>query len=130
GGTLAGEVAGVAALGHPANFRGPQKMRIHDTLPYMTFAPVRDGDFTLEPATPYVTRFRYVTTDGPPDAALFDRLWNDYATPPTVAVTPRQAGLTHSPLLGRRSVGQAPRKTFASPSGEGARFRAPGARLL
>lgn len=89
GGTLAGEVAGVAALGHPANFRGPQKMRIHDTLPYMTFAPVRDGDFTLEPATPYVTRFRYVTTDGPPDAALFDRLWNDYATPPTVAVTPR-----------------------------------------
>lgn len=89
GGTLSGEVAGMAALGHPSNFRGPQKMRIHDTLPYMTFAPVRDGDFTIEPATPYVTRFRYVTTDGTPDAALFDRLWNDYATPPQVTVTAR-----------------------------------------
>jgi hypothetical protein len=55
----------------------------------MAFAPVKDGPFTIQPGTPYVTRFRFITKDGPPDAALLDRLWKDYATPPLVTYLPR-----------------------------------------
>jgi hypothetical protein len=89
GGNVGGSPVGFAALGHPSNFRAPQKMRIHPKDPYMAFAPVKDGAFTIEPGTPYVTHFRFITTDGAPDAQLLDRLWNDYATPPEVTVTPR-----------------------------------------
>jgi hypothetical protein len=89
GGSVGGKPVGYAALGHPSNFRAPQKMRIHPNDPYMAFAPVKDGPFTIGSGTPYVTRFRFVTADGPPDPALLDRLWNDYATPPDVAVTRR-----------------------------------------
>jgi hypothetical protein len=89
GGKVAGKPAGYAALGHPSNFRAPQKMRIHPNDPYMAFAPVKDGPFTIQPGTPYVTRFRFVTADGPPDATLLERLWNDYATPAVVTVTPK-----------------------------------------
>jgi hypothetical protein len=31
-----------------------------------------------------VTRFRVVSIDGAPDAALFDALWDDYAAPSDV----------------------------------------------
>jgi hypothetical protein len=87
GGSLAGKSIGLAALGHPSNFKAPQKMRIHDLVPYMAFAPVRDGEFTIEEEEPYVTRMRYVTADGEPDAVLLDRLWNDFASPPEVTVS-------------------------------------------
>jgi hypothetical protein len=86
GGNVGGRPVGFAALGHPSNFRAPQTMRIHPTEPFMAFAPVKDGPFTIHPGTPYVTRFRFVTIDGAPDVALLDRLWNDYAKPPAVRV--------------------------------------------
>jgi hypothetical protein len=88
GGTVGGKPVGYAAFGHPSNFRAPQKMRIHPNDPYMAFAPVKDGPFTIQPGTPYGTRFRFIMKDGPPDAALFERLWQDYATPPLAMYTP------------------------------------------
>lgn len=89
-GSVAGTPAAFGALGHPSNFRAPQKLRIHPSDPYMAFAPVQDGDFSIAPgASPYVTRLRVVTMPGSPDAELLDRLWNDYATPPEVLVVPR-----------------------------------------
>lgn len=89
GGNVAGVPAAFGALGHPSNFGAPQKLRIHPSDPYMVFAPVRDGAFPIEPGAPYVTRLRFVTMAGLPDADLLDRLWNDYATPPEVIVIPR-----------------------------------------
>ncbi len=86
GGSVAGKTAGYAILGHPTNFRAPQPLRIHPTDPYATFSPVKDSGFSIVPGTPYVTRFRFVATDGAPDKAVFDRIWNDFATPPTVTV--------------------------------------------
>ena len=88
-GSVAGMPAAFGALGHPSNFRAPQKLRVHPSDPYLAFSPVRDGAFSIDPGTPYVTRFRFVTMAGPPDEALLDRLWNDYATPPEVIVSPR-----------------------------------------
>lgn len=86
GGKVDGKMVGFAMLGHPENFRAPQTFRIHPKLPYMAFAPVKEGPFTIEPGHPYVSRFRIVSFDGPLDRELIDRLWQDYATPPEVTV--------------------------------------------
>jgi hypothetical protein len=86
GGKVDGKMAGYAALGHPDNFRAPQPVRINPTDPFFSIAPVRDSGFDIAPGKPYVSRFRIVVTDGEPDKALLDRLWNDYAKPPVVTV--------------------------------------------
>ncbi len=86
GGLVNAKVAGYAILGHPTNFRAPQPLRIHPDDPYATFSPVKDSGFSIVPGMPYRSRFRFVSTDGPPDKALLDRIWNDFATPPVVTV--------------------------------------------
>ena len=86
GGKVDGKMAGYAVLGHPSNFRAPQPMRINPTDPYFSFSPVKPGGFPIVQGKPFVSRFRFVVTDGEPDRALYDRVWNDYATPPKVSV--------------------------------------------
>lgn len=88
GGHVDGKMVGFAMLGHPENFRAPQTFRVHPKHPYMSFAPVKDGPFTIEPGKPYVSRFRIVSFDGPLDRELIERLWRDYAMPPKVLVEP------------------------------------------
>jgi hypothetical protein len=92
GGASPGGVVGYAILGHPSNFRAPQGFRIHPDDPYAAVLPVsakEGGGFNIEPGRPYISRFRFVSTDGAANAALFNRIWDDFATPPTVTV---QAG--------------------------------------
>jgi hypothetical protein len=84
GGTVGGSPAGYAVLGHPQNFRAPQPLRIHPDEPYASISPPKAGAFSIEPGQDYVTRFRIVSIDGAADATLFDALWDDYATPPSV----------------------------------------------
>jgi hypothetical protein len=79
GGVLDGEGAGTLILGHPANFRAPQPMRLHPNFPYMSFVPQQLGEFSIEPGKPYVGRFRFVVVDGDPDRELFEAYWNGYA---------------------------------------------------
>jgi hypothetical protein len=86
GGKVDGKMAGYAVLGHPGNFRAPQPMRINPTDPYFSFSPVKPGGFPIVQGKPFVTRFRFVVTDGDPDKGLFDRQWNDYANPPKVTL--------------------------------------------
>ncbi len=86
GGNVGGKMGGYAVLGHPDNFRAPQPMRLNPTDPYFSFSPVKMGGFPIVPGKPYPSRFRFVVVDGNPDKALLDRLWNDYARPPTVTV--------------------------------------------
>ena len=91
GGGVDGQPAGVAVLGHPDNFRAPQPMRLNPDYPFLCFAPSQLGEWTIEPGRPYVSRYRFIVADGPPDAAALDRLWNDYAHPIAVKVeTPRR----------------------------------------
>ncbi|MCW5550666.1 MAG: PmoA family protein [Verrucomicrobiae bacterium] len=85
-GDLGGELSGVAILGHPDNFRAPQPLRLHPTEPFICFAPSQLGDWEIVPGQPYVSRYRFVVADGPPDRAELDRLWHDYAHPPEVRV--------------------------------------------
>jgi hypothetical protein len=89
GGRIDGQLAGIAILGHPGNFRAPQPMRIHPTEPFFCFAPSQMGRWEIVPGAAYVSRYRFIVFDGPPEAARLDRLWNDYANPPVVSVTLR-----------------------------------------
>lgn len=87
GGTVDGRRAGIAMLSHPDNLRAPQPLRLHPEMPYFTFAPSQLGPFQISPGDPYVAQYRFVTFDGPPNRKVLDRLWTDYAYPPTVTVT-------------------------------------------
>jgi hypothetical protein len=77
---------GIAMLGHPDNFRAPEPLRVHPTDPYICFAPSRLGGWSITAGQPFAARYRFVVADGPADAALLERLWHDYANPPTVTI--------------------------------------------
>ena len=79
GGDVAGKPAGIAILCHPGNFRAPQPIRIHPTEPFFCYAPSQLGEWKIEPGKPYVARYRFVVTDGPPDAKEIERRWAEYA---------------------------------------------------
>ncbi|MFK8112884.1 MAG: PmoA family protein [Rubripirellula sp.] len=73
-----GELCGIAAMSHPSNFRSPQPVRLHPSLAYFCFAPMVLGDFTIEPKSPYVSRFRFVAYDGAADASQLDLIWDAF----------------------------------------------------
>jgi hypothetical protein len=85
-GNADGAQAGVAILCHPDNFRAPQPTRLHPTEPFFCFAPQAAGDMEIVSGKPYVSRYRFIVADGPPDQAELNRLWNDYAHPPAVKI--------------------------------------------
>jgi hypothetical protein len=86
-GPLAGRVTGVCILSHPENFRFPQPVRLHPSMPYFCYAPEVLGSFAIEPGEPpYVSQYRFYVHDGPPDPRMADRLWHDYAEPPRVRI--------------------------------------------
>lgn len=89
GGEVDGKLAGVAILCHPDNFRAPQPMRLHPSEPFFCFAPSQLGEWSILPGQPYVSRYRFVVMDGPPNRALLDSLWEDYAKPPSAKITVR-----------------------------------------
>jgi hypothetical protein len=42
-------------------------------------APPQLGEFEIEPGKPYVAKYRFVVSDGEPDAKDIDRMWGEYA---------------------------------------------------
>jgi Family of unknown function (DUF6807) len=85
-GEVDGKIAGAAVLDHPGNFRYPQPVRLHPNMPYFSFSPPVLGDFEIAPGQTYTSRYRLIVHDGRPDPALIERLWNDFADPPTVRI--------------------------------------------
>lgn len=85
-GEIDGKAAGVALLCHPGNFRAPQPIRMHPKEPFLCYAPSQLGDWSIEPGSEYVSRYRIVVFDGKLEAVELERLWNDYAHPPDVRV--------------------------------------------
>jgi len=85
-GTVGDQIAGLAILDHPSNFRSPQPLRIHPTMPYFCYAPPQEGPFTIAVDQPYHASYRIIVFDGKPDPTAIDRLWTDFADPPGIEV--------------------------------------------
>lgn len=88
-GEVDGATCGIAAMGHPDNFRAPQPVRLHPQMPYFCFAPMVAGDFAIEPDQPYISRFRFVAFDGQPEADQLNALWRDFSDRQPAALPPR-----------------------------------------
>jgi hypothetical protein len=91
-GNVDGAPAGYAAMGHPTNLRTPQGLRIHPSNPYWSFTPTTSlagSTYTIDGGGATLgSRFRLVTFDGDADGTFLKRIYDDYATPPTVTVLP------------------------------------------
>ena len=86
-GIVNGEMAGTTVFTHPANFRYPQAIRVHATMPYFVYSPVVDGAFTINPGSVYRSQFRYYVHQGTIDPSIAERLDKDWTTPPTTKVS-------------------------------------------
>lgn len=78
--------AGVTVMTHPNNFRFPEPLRLHPTMPYMVFTPSQLGDWSIEPGKDLVSRYRYLIHDAKLNVENAERLWHDFAEPPTARV--------------------------------------------
>jgi hypothetical protein len=87
-GKVSGDTVGVTIMGHPDNFRFPQPIRIHPTMPYFCFAPNVLGSFDISPGDTYRSQFRYYVHTGPPNTDRIEQIWQDYSNPPTVTLIP------------------------------------------
>jgi len=81
-GELGGAWAGLTMIGHPGNVHFPQPFRCHPSVPYFCMAPSQTGPWSIEPGTPRVLRYRFLVHDGRADAALAERLYQEFADPP------------------------------------------------
>jgi hypothetical protein len=79
GGKVEGKMAGVVILDHPSNFRHPQPMRVHPSEPFFCYAPQQAGPMEIAPDEPYAMRYRVVAMDGKPEAAVLEKLWQQWA---------------------------------------------------
>jgi hypothetical protein len=86
GGSINGKPAGVTIFCGPDSFRAPQPVRLNPDQPFFCYSPPAMGEFSITPQNPYYARYRFLVADGEPDKELIEKIWNDYATPPTVQV--------------------------------------------
>lgn len=83
--------SGLLFLGHPDNYNSPEPLRIWDENAnggrgdaFINFAPTKDKDWELKPNGHYLLRYRVLSYEGEMTKEKADRLWNDFANPPTV----------------------------------------------
>lgn len=77
-------IAGATVFNHPSNFRYPQAIRVHPTMPYWAYAPVVDGPFFIAPGAFYRSKFRYYVHDGKASPEVIEKLYAAWATPVSV----------------------------------------------
>lgn len=78
--------AGVTVFTDSANFRFPEPVRLHPTMPYFVFTPAVLGDWSIVPGKPHFSRYHYHVHDGGLVKDDAERLWRDISDPPRVAV--------------------------------------------
>jgi hypothetical protein len=79
--------AGILFMSHPANREHPEPMRIWpEGHVFFNFCPIQKADWTLEPGNEYVLRYRLYVYDGSVTIEKAERLWRDFAEPPTVTL--------------------------------------------
>ena len=78
-GKIDGQEVSAAVFCSPKNFRAPQAVRIHPNKPYFCFAPMVDGPFQIAPGKKYVSRYRYLITQGASDQEMVRKHWVEYS---------------------------------------------------
>jgi hypothetical protein len=84
--------SGITFFSHPSNRDYPEPMRVWPENQngvgdvYFEFCPTRHNDWELYPGNTYRLKYRMLVYDGKIDQATADRLWNDFAYPPTVTM--------------------------------------------
>lgn len=79
GGQVDGAPTGMVILIHPSNFRFPQPLRLNPKNPQLCIAPSQDGDWSIEPGKPYISKYRILAFDGLPDPKWIDAQWTAYS---------------------------------------------------
>jgi hypothetical protein len=80
---------GLTMMSHPGNFRHPEPMRIWlepDNYIFFNFAPSQAGDWVMEPGQDYIFQYRLYVHEGKVNVEDIERVWHDYAEPPTVSI--------------------------------------------
>lgn len=82
--------SGITFFSHPANRDFPEPMRVWPENQngvgdvYFEFCPTRHNDWQLDPGNLYRLKYRMLVYDGKIDKATAERIWNDFAYPPTI----------------------------------------------
>lgn len=86
-------MAGFMFMSYPENYDAPEPMRIWNELQnggrgdvYVNFCPTKLKDWVLEPGNTYHLSYRVMAYDGVMDPENAERLWTDFAYPPTVTI--------------------------------------------
>ena len=85
-GIVDGKPVGVTLYSHPTNFRSPQPVRLHPSMPYFCYAPLVLGEFQIGHENQLISNYRFVAHDGEVDSDVANRIWLDYAHPILVRV--------------------------------------------
>ena len=81
----AGGTAGFMFMACPENYDSPEPMRIWAQGDvYVNFCPAKLKDMVIEPGNKYHLSYRVMAYDGAMDPENAERLWTDFAYPPTV----------------------------------------------
>jgi len=80
-GEVDGKTAGSTVFGFPDNFRYPQAIRVHPTMPYWVYAPMVDGEFYIAPGETFKSSFRYYVHQGEPDERVIKNITSDLMHP-------------------------------------------------
>ncbi|WP_158860619.1 DUF6807 domain-containing protein [Lunatibacter salilacus] len=89
-GLVEGENAGVTVFGFPDNFRYPQIVRVHPTMPYWVYSPMFEGEFYIAPGEKFYNKVRYYAHQGEPDANVLSSIQADLTDPVQVTVLPKK----------------------------------------
>lgn len=81
-GPVDGKIAGLAMLTHPTNFRFPEPLRIHPSMPYMVYTPSQLGEWRIGPGEVHQSSYRFVAHDQNLPAETLNALWQAFATQP------------------------------------------------
>jgi hypothetical protein len=87
-GSVDGTPCSLTVFSHPSNFRNPQPVRLHPSMPYFVFSPPVLGEFEITPDKPYCSRYRYFAADGVVNVDQLKAIWMDYSQPPRVEWKP------------------------------------------
>lgn len=87
-GPIEGQTAGLALLTHPRNFRFPEPLRIHPSMPYMVYTPSQLGAWEITPDRPQVASYGFILHDGALSSDTLNQLWQDFAQPLEAVAVP------------------------------------------